>query len=111
MRKPKRSPILVSEALPEFADELQRLLSREHQDLAAQVPHLRIVDRCPCGQDDCATFHTEPRPRRRHPRGTKGLLLESGIGILVLHVFKRRIVCVEVLDRPEVRQVLDRVSP
>ena len=111
MSKPTRGPILVSEVLPDLADELQRLLSPESEDLAAQVPHLRIVDRCRCGDDFCATFYTEPAPHGWYGPGHENVTLDIDRSVLILDVVDRRIMCVEVLDRPEVRRILDRVFP
>ncbi|MCU1257708.1 MAG: hypothetical protein JWO80_593 [Bryobacterales bacterium] len=54
---------LVPEVLPAFAEELRsQLIASEEPELAAQVGHLRIVDRCRCGDDFCATFYVRPNP-------------------------------------------------
>jgi hypothetical protein len=69
----------LSELLPSFADELERLLRQEGREgLASQVAGLEVIDRCRCGDEFCATFTTaavtkpypppplQRRSRRRH---------------------------------------------
>ena len=61
---------LVSEVFPELADELEQLLVAAKEDeLARQIPQLKIVDRCRCGDDDCCTFYTEPPPKGSYGPG------------------------------------------
>src|SRR5512132_3575336 len=57
-------PPLLTDVLPGLAQELQQLLT-EHDEpaLAAQVPDLRIIDRCRCDDDFCATFYVRPKPK------------------------------------------------
>src|SRR5690349_21732677 len=58
----RTSPMLV-EMLPALAQELQQLLiEQDEPGLAAQVPGLRIVDRCRCGDDFCSMFYVLPKP-------------------------------------------------
>ena len=111
MNNPTKDPILLTDALPDLADEIRRLLNREHEDLAAQVPGLRIVDRCRCGEDFCAMFYTEPPPDGPYGPGHENVVLDADRGMLILDVVDRRIMSVEVLDREEVRRVLERVVP
>jgi hypothetical protein len=105
---------LLSAAMAEFARELQLLLENDGQpELAAQVQGLRIVDRCRCGADFCATFYSEPRPNGawaslgRH----ECLTLNAEEGMIILDLVDRRIVCVEVLDSQDVRKRLHNVLP
>ena len=105
---------LLSAAMAEFARELQLLLENDGQpELAAQVQGLRIVDRCRCGDDFCATFYSEPRPNGawaslgRH----ECLALNAEEGMIILDLVDRRIVCVEVLDSQDVRKRLHNVLP
>ena len=100
--------------MAEFAQELQLLLENLGlPELAAQVPGLRIVDRCRCGDHFCATFYSEPRPNStwaslgRH----ENVVLNPEEGMIILDVVDRRIVCVEVLDRQDVRKSLHEVVP
>ena len=56
-------PPLVSDVLPTLAVELRTLLVEQNEpELAAQIPGLRIVDRCRCGDGFCATFYVRPKP-------------------------------------------------
>jgi len=74
---------------------------------------LRLVDRCRCGDDFCSTFYSEPKPN-----GTWGslgrhenLTLAPEQGMIILDIVDGRIVCVEVLDREDVRKKLLAAIP
>jgi hypothetical protein len=46
-----------------LAPGLELLLKNQGEfELAAQVPQLRIVDRCLCRGDFCSSFNTRPKP-------------------------------------------------
>jgi len=111
MNQLKKEPPLLSEAIPDLAQELQRLLSPDHADLATQVPTLRIVDRCRCGDDFCAMFYTAPPPDGAYGPGHENVALDVDRGMMILDVVDRRIMSVEVLDRPEVRSLIERIVP
>jgi hypothetical protein len=105
---------LLSAAMGEFARELQFLLENNGQsEIAAQVQGLSIVDRCRCGDDFCATFYSEHRPNG--PWASLGrhecLTLKAEEGMIILDLVDKRIVCVEVLDRQDVRKRLHNVLP
>ncbi len=105
------SPLLV-DTLPQLADELQGLLQEHNEsELAAQVPTLRIVDRCRCGDDFCATFYTQPKPDGAYGPGHRNVLLLPKKGWLILDVVLDRIMCVEVLYRDEIRDDLRTILP
>jgi hypothetical protein len=56
--------MLLTEMLPVLAQELQQLLQAQGQlELATQIPRLAIVERCRCGDDFCASFYTQPKPK------------------------------------------------
>jgi len=98
--------------LPALASELEQLLTEEGEsDLSAQVSELNIVDRCRCGDDFCATFYTEPRPKGRYGSGHRNIALEPSKGMLILDVVGSRIACVEVLYRDEIRKALHGALP
>jgi hypothetical protein len=99
--------------LPAFSAELQRLLIEQGEpELAAQVPQLPIHDRCSCGDDFCATFYTQPKPNGAFGPGHRNVrLLPDDGALLILDVVGGQIACVELLDRPEVREKLDAVLP
>jgi hypothetical protein len=103
---------LLNDSLPEFARELEELLTEQGESgLAAQLPELRIVDRCRCGDDFCATFHTAPKPKGSYGPHHRNLEVTSSDGLIILDIVNNKIVCVEVLYRDEIRQQLDAIFP
>lgn len=104
---PNEKQTLLSDMLPAFAAELQRLLTDAGEpELAAQVPGLVILDRCRCGDAFCATFYTLPKPEGRYGPGHRNVPLTPEEGMLILDIVGEEIACVEVLDRDEVRTKL-----
>ena len=105
-------PLRLIDILPTLADELEQLLIEQKEPvLAAQVHHLNVVDRCRCGDDFCATFHTEPKPKGSYGPWHRNVALDPKDGMLILDVVKEKIVCVEVLYRDEVKKALHTVLP
>jgi hypothetical protein len=103
---------LLSEVIPELASELVTLLEEYGEpQLAEQVAGLRIVGRCRCGDDSCATFYTAPKPKGAWGAGHGNIRLDPDRGYLILDLVDRKIVCVEVLDRDEYRTKLLEVLP
>jgi hypothetical protein len=99
--------MLLAETLPEFAQELQRLLQAQKPELAVQVPILKIVEGCGCGDDFCASFYTQPKPNGAYGPGLDTLLLDTEApGMLILDVVDGDISFIEVLYRPDVRRKL-----
>ena len=97
------APLLVH-VLPGLAAELGRLLREQHRpDLVGQLPSLRIVAVCPCEVEGCASFYTARPMRRWFRRGR-----QVPVGDVVVDTIDGEIVFVEVLRRPDVREVLDR---
>src|SRR5258708_34600800 len=91
--------LLVDEP-PELAKELQELfVEAGRAKLAAQIPALRIVDRCRCGDSFCTSFHTQPKANGRHGPGHDCLELEPTEGMLILDVVAGEIAHVRVLNR------------
>jgi len=111
MPNPQNHPLLC-EVLPELASEVEALLSREGEaKLALQVQELRIVDRCRCGDDFCATLYTAPRPKGAWGPGHYTLSLDPEIGFLNVDVVKGKIVELEVLFRDKIRARLLQQLP
>jgi hypothetical protein len=105
-------PLLLVETLPALARELEQLLIEANEPaLSAQVRTLTFVDRCRCGDDFCATFHTAPKPKGSYGPGHRNIALEPRDGMLILDVVKEKIVCVEVLYRDEVKKSLHTALP
>jgi hypothetical protein len=97
--------------LPELAEELEDLLREAEPELAGQVRGLKMVDRCRCGDDFCATFYTEPPPGGSYGPGHRNVPLEPSEGMLILDVVGTKIMCVEVLYRDQIRQALLAALP
>ena len=105
------APRLI-DVIPELAEELKALLVKsEFPESVDQVAGLRIVDRCQCGEDSCATFYTATRPNGAWGAGHENVMLDAETGLLILDLVHRKIVCVEVLDRKETKQKLDKILP
>jgi hypothetical protein len=103
---------LLEVALPELAAELSDLLESVGQhDLVAQIPHLRLLDRCRCEDAFCATVYTAPRPSEGWGSGHRSMELAPSEGYLILDLVDRKIVCIEVLYRNSVREQLLRLLP
>ena len=104
--------MLLTELLPSLAAELQDLLIRRNRpELAAAVPSLRILDRCRCGDDFCASFYTMPKPDGKYPPHTEAIDLDAAEGMLILDVAEGSVAQVEVLYRDDVRKVLLKALP
>ena len=102
----------LADVIPAFATELRQLLEEQGEsELAAQVPQLRIFDRCRCGDDFCATVYTQPKPNGGFGPGHRNVRLMPSEGMLILDVVAGEIACVEVLDREDVHRQLDEVLP
>jgi hypothetical protein len=99
--------MLLTETLPSFAAELEQLLKKEgHAELVAQVSELKIVDRCRCVDDFCASFYTERKPQGAYGAGHRCVELKPETGTLILDVVADKIVHVEILYRHDIRQKL-----
>src|SRR5277367_1438036 len=105
MNRQTRKHLSLSEAMPIFATELRELLDGQGEAaLAAQVPGLKILDRCRCGDAFCSTFYSQPKPDGAYGPGHRNVRLLPTAGMLILDVVAGEIACVEVLDRNDVRE-------
>ena len=112
MNQQTEKQVPLTETLPAFANELRRLLiDKGELELAARVSSLKIFDRCRCGDDFCATFYTQVKPEGSFGPGHRNVRLLPEEGTLILDVVAGEIACVEVLDRKDVRQKLDKALP
>lgn len=103
-------PPLLSDLLPELAQEIQRLLiEQDETELAAQVPALRILDRCRCGDDFCASFFVQPKPNGAYGPDHRNVPLAPKEGMLILDVVGEKIAGVEVLYRDDIRKVIQDI--
>lgn len=97
-------PPLLREVYPDLCAELVSLLNAEElTDLAICAHDLRIVARCSCGDGFCQSFHTAPPPDGAYGPGHRCVPLLPERGMLTLDVVYGRIVFVEVLNRPPLR--------
>jgi len=96
--------LLLQDALPDLADELATLLRHNDElDLVEQVPLLRLVDRCRCGDDFCSTLYTAPKPEGAYGPNHESIPLNPSSGHLILDLVDRKIVCIEILFREDLR--------
>ena len=103
---------LLQESLPDLADELTSLLRKKNErDLLEQVPLLRLVDRCRCGDDFCATLYTAPKPKGAYGPNHESLSLDPSSGQLILDLVDRKIVCIEILFREDLRNRVLQLFP
>jgi hypothetical protein len=101
------NPKALVDAFPLLSEELQQLLVQKGEsELAAQVPGLAILERCRCGDDFCATFYVQPKPKGAYGPGHRNVSLEPQQGMLILDIVDDKIACVEVLYRDEIRRKL-----
>ena len=95
---------LLQDALPDLTDELARLLRKNNEKyLVKQIPRLRLVDRCRCGDDFCATLYTAPKPKGAYGPNHESISLNPSSGQLILDLLERKIVCIEILFREDFR--------
>ena len=112
MENDRHKPPLLQEALPELTNEVTILLLKEEEpELAEQVCSLRLVDRCRCGDDFCATIYTVAKPKGAWGPGHENIVLAPTQGYLILDVLDRKITCIEVLDQDDIRDKLLQVLP
>jgi hypothetical protein len=108
----RKEPKLLVEIFPALSTELQQLLEeRGEPGLAAQVPKLKMIERCRCGDDFCGTFYVLPKPAGAYGPGHRNVSLEPERGMLILDIVNDKIAKVEVLYRDEIRQRLQIEFP
>lgn len=106
-----RSPIAapyLEDVDPELSEELQQLLAAQgHAALAHAALDLRLIEPCQCNDPTCASFYTLSRFQAAWlwNRGGQTLTLRTE-PTLSVDVIGDRIVAVEVLQRPKLRNAL-----
>jgi hypothetical protein len=104
--------MLLNTSLPSLSRELTALLIAEGEpDLAAQVEHLEIIARCPCGDDFCASFYTAPKPAGAYGPNHRNVSLEPETGMVILDIVDERIEKIEILYRDDIRSQLASLFP
>lgn len=114
MKHSTENRLFLADLFPAFANELKQLLEEQGEpDLAIQVSSLAIHDRCRCGDNICCgTFYTQPKPEGGYGPGHRNVRLMPSEGtLLILDVVAGEIMCVEVLDREDVREKLEEALP
>ena len=101
------------ELFPDIAQELVRILKASNRQwLVDSVPELKVVDRCRCEDDSCATVYTVPPPKKFWGPGLRNYHLDTDDGsIIILDVVRGRIACVEILFRKGAPERLLAVCP
>ncbi|MFF2625257.1 hypothetical protein ACFVUN_05720 [Kitasatospora griseola] len=101
---------LLRDVFPELVDELAALLDAEGEpELASGASELPLVAQCDCGDDFCQSLRTAPHsPGRPYGPGHRCLPLPATSGTVVLDVVDDRIMYVELIDRPPLRDVRRR---
>ena len=98
------APSLLREIYPDLCTELVGLLNAEGiSDLGVCAHNLRIVAPCRCGDDFCQSFYTAPPPNGAYGTGHRNVTLDPEQGLIILDVVDDRIMFVEVLDHPPLR--------
>ena len=108
----KRNDFSLYENMPGLVAELEVLLkSQGETELASQISKLRIIDRCRCGDEFCATFYVQPKPRGAYGPGHRNVALSPETGMLILDVVGDKIAAIEALYRDEIRRKLLELVP
>ena len=96
--------------LPDLAKELENVLFEMGEyKLARTVDQLEVVERCRCGDSECATIYT------KEETAWKGKPIKHLVpgcdGLYEVDVYDGSIVCIEILERDDVAQILNEVLP
>lgn len=102
--------VLLKEALPEEANEIESLLFKDQwNDLANQISKLRIIDKCRCGDSFCSSFYSVPKPKGSWGPDYENIVLDSEEGDFILDIVDGKIVYVEILHRKDIKSTLNKV--
>ena len=104
--------MLIAKEFPDLSHELRALLSNTGDaGLVAQISELKLIDRCRCGDDFCATIYTQPKPTKSFGPSHRNIPLSPTKGMIILDVVENNIACIEILYRDEIRKKLLRLLP
>jgi hypothetical protein len=94
-----------------LALELEQLLKKQGEAaLAAQVPQLKVVDRCRCGDNFCSSFYTQPKPEGSYGPGHRPVALSGTVGQCGKWFWDNSTWTVSALDQEQFRPQATRVS-
>jgi hypothetical protein len=100
-------PLLI-EFLPEIAEEVRQLLKIiERTDLLPSLDAARFVSPCRCGDDFCSSIYTAIKPSGPWGPNHETVPLGADKGMINLDIVEGKIVYVEILDRPDIRSIVD----
>ena len=90
---------LVVDVLSRLAQAVTRCLREEGEDeLAEQIPTLRVLAPCPCKDDFCQSFYTAPhKPGERYDGDHRTVPLLPDGEMVNLDVVEGRIVHIEIV--------------
>jgi len=91
--------------MPKVADELETLIAEACINL--ELDELEVFDKCRCGDGFCAMFYTAPKPNGSWGSSHYNIELSPEKGMMILDVVGERIVAVEILDRPDIKFLVD----
>lgn len=101
----------LGRVLPELTAEIVGLLrAAGERGLARKFAFQPFHGWCPCGDDFCQSFYTQPPPEGPFGPGHRTVCLEPAAGMINIDVVGDDIRYVEVLYRPEARGQL-RAAP
>ena len=96
--------------LPAIAKEIENVLfDMGEYRLARSIGELEVVDRCRCGDEACGTFYTADRQGWKN-KPLKHLINDEH-GHCDVGIYDGHIVCVEILDRDDVGEMLREQLP
>jgi hypothetical protein len=99
---------LLTEFLPEIAEEVrQLLLIGERADLLPSLDAARFVSPCGCGDDICSSIYTASKPSGSWGPSHETAPLGPKEGMINLDVVGGKIVYIEIIDRPDIKTIVD----
>lgn len=106
---------LLSEVFPEVAEEIRRTLRglecEEFRVLIPEVDQLRIVDRCHCGDDTCASMYFVSSSNEEKWLADAECIETEGALVQVFSILENRIVEAEIIFQPQIRARLIQLFP
>lgn len=102
----------LGDVLPELTDALESAFESDGMSQLAQSSTTLVVwDCCRCDDDGCATVYTEDKDLWLEQTLDRVIPSGSISGLLCVHVLATRIVCLELLNRPDLRRKLVEALP
>ncbi len=97
----------LGDVLPELTNALAAAFESDGMmQLAQSFPTLVVWDRCRCDDDGCATVYTEDKDLWLGQTLDRVIPSVSIPGLLCIQVLGTRVVCIELLNRPDLKRKL-----